>query len=755
MRHNTEELYTNLGKAGLFWADGHYNNIFLFDGPDGKPRAGILDHDMIVPVAALPNLPDEIKGVMLDTTLNAGATAKAKGVGLVSTLNDAFQGKLSASEIMDRYLLARYGEQPPKPAEPAPATPAAPETTASAAPEAETTRIAPGAVPARPAPEAAPAQQPVAEEVTVPFLRNGQSLTAAVTDEANTPAQQEAARILLSDPAATALLQKYNGRWADVVTAYKNKAITDAQMDTLIALRLKVVKAIAAEIIAQQGGGTKAMGSTNRTSDYDLSFYGANAELAVMEFNARFGEIWSRGFGSGRAESGIRLDTNTYTRSVTENTRGLATDVVTQFTGAELAVRRFQSPEAWAEHVTDTLNAVPEAAREQTRAILEAADANFRRYQAMEQSARELIAADENLPVGSKEVELAAKNRLYEGSLLDIRNLRKQYIKLLNAGKTRAAMQELRGIEQQMRDMQVRALYFASEAYLTGAPIDYVVNGIQAAARIITKQYLLGGPAPKLAFDVTNDRSAQSFLEQYAYMTEYLASGKSPLDIAIKVGKYNIRGLDALRLAGIDLNAYSAIVDVTVIVDGYRSNGDLLNARFAARAMVRALEGQLAGMAPDTPAALALQERINAANTALDGADAQMQRLGAIGALRGARDKLADEALPAGEKAAVEAQLKKAETVFGARSTWDQQAADLTASVTREVTALTGALAGDAKLTAAEATAKTATDFNAVMPGALREFVKLMAAKRVPFQSFQMAGIQAAPPPAPAAQPPR
>src|SRR5688500_576818 len=152
------------------------------------------------------------------------------------------------------------------------------------------------------------------------------------------------------------LRKKFGGSWDAARKAHKNKEITDAQMDMLLELRGNVVDRLIAEIKSELGGEVSALGSVNRTSDYDLSFAGPKAELAVILFNARFGNAWRTATGFGGSEAAARFDTNLYTRPVFDDIgRGNAADDWVQEGFAQIQARRNMDGAQWKAHVGDTL----------------------------------------------------------------------------------------------------------------------------------------------------------------------------------------------------------------------------------------------------------------------------------------------------------------------------------------------------------------------------------------------------------------
>jgi hypothetical protein len=56
-----QNLYNELGKKGIVWADGQLPNVFLYDTPSGL-QAGILDTDRIFPVEAFKAQPSYVSG---------------------------------------------------------------------------------------------------------------------------------------------------------------------------------------------------------------------------------------------------------------------------------------------------------------------------------------------------------------------------------------------------------------------------------------------------------------------------------------------------------------------------------------------------------------------------------------------------------------------------------------------------------------------------------------------------------------------
>jgi len=91
-----QELYDALGQRGLFWADGHANNLFFFD-EGGRVRAGVIDHDMIFRASDLARQDAVVQGNLL----------KALGPDGLRRFQDVLDGAPGDAQAMMRTAFER------------------------------------------------------------------------------------------------------------------------------------------------------------------------------------------------------------------------------------------------------------------------------------------------------------------------------------------------------------------------------------------------------------------------------------------------------------------------------------------------------------------------------------------------------------------------------------------------------------------------------------------------------------------------
>ena len=91
---------------------------------------------------------------------------------------------------------------------------------------------------------------------------------------------------------ARRLMEQFKGDWAAARKAYTKGEISESQMRRMVEMRRWVVDTLAQEILGELKGEVEAFGSENLTSDYDISFVGPMAQVAVILFNARFNSRW-------------------------------------------------------------------------------------------------------------------------------------------------------------------------------------------------------------------------------------------------------------------------------------------------------------------------------------------------------------------------------------------------------------------------------------------------------------------------------
>ena len=409
------------------------------------------------------------------------------------------------------------------------------------------------------------------------------------------------------------LMEKYNGDWQQLVDAFKAGKVPERTMRELTRMRKEVVDALADEVVLNIYGLDRmareklwdAVGSVNLTSDYDLSFKGEKAELAVLLFNERFRSRWGKALGIGGVESAGRLDTNVYTYPRYREYVGNEKDVLSQEAAAQLGVRRYATDAQWKAHRKRVLDALEGTQKAQMRNILDRVERNYARAR------REL----DKLSAGGDENALTfAANTLYGRALKRIILLREQF------GKARSDAERSR-IAQEIRDTQARALYFASEAYLTEAAINHVVFNTQLVGRKITAETLLSGKVEPLNLPMTANQARQSLFEQHGYLLHqyahypgYAENPKTAVKLAGKLSKYFLRLLDAAHIAGVDLSSREKLVRLTVEVERNRGNteklAEILPGRKAAeyardvREAMEWLAGEVYRKAPVSPVEL-------------------------------------------------------------------------------------------------------------------------------------------------------
>jgi hypothetical protein len=370
------------------------------------------------------------------------------------------------------------------------------------------------------------------------------------------------------------LLKDYNGDWHKLVDAFKAGKVSKRTMRILTRERNSIVDGLANQVVLEIYGPDRisrqkmwdAVGSVNLTSDYDLSFKGEKSELAVLLFNERFRARWGRAMGIGGVESAGRLDTNVYTYPRYAEYRGNETDVLAQETAAQLGVRRYSSDATWQAHRQRVLDVLKGAERARLKDILDQVD----RAYAESNRALEQLANG-----GDANARTFAANKLYGEALKRIMGLRALHAKASGAERARLA--------QQIRNTQAKALFFASEAYLTEAAINHVVFNTQAVGRKITVQSLLSDKQVALELPMSGNMARQSLLEQLGYLQAqfshyegYNTSPKQAVKLSGKLSKYFLRLLDAAHIGGVDLQPIKDLVRQTVDIEANRGNAEKL-----------------------------------------------------------------------------------------------------------------------------------------------------------------------------------
>ncbi|MBL4906528.1 MAG: hypothetical protein JKX94_03675, partial [Sneathiella sp.] len=360
------------------------------------------------------------------------------------------------------------------------------------------------------------------------------------------------------------LLAKFKGDWNAARKAYQTGKLPATDMRLLVNLRRRVVDSLAAEIIRELGGEVEAFGSENLTSDYDISFVGPKAQLAVILFNTRFASGWGKASKIGGRETGVVLDTNAYTETIQSLIKAGKGDVTFQDAFAHLAGRKYLSPEAWSKHRAWILEKTPEANKADVKKVLDWVEVANKKFRADIEAKKQELKNDPEVKVTEADLQITAENRLYESALKDIIELRENFEK--------ATGKEKEILRLKIRNAQSRALYFAQEAYHTQAAIEHVVTTIQAAGRKITAESLLSDTPPKLKVDLTAEQGRQSYFEQIANMMKEISHAGDTAKLASKGAKYFVRALDAAQIAGIKLAGLKQVVELTVALNNNRAD---------------------------------------------------------------------------------------------------------------------------------------------------------------------------------------
>ncbi len=376
------------------------------------------------------------------------------------------------------------------------------------------------------------------------------------------------------EPALRILMRDYGGDWQRLVDGFKTGKVLSKTMRSLVRLRQAIVDGMANQVVLEIYGIDRiatekmwdAVGSVNLTSDYDLSFKGEKAELAVLLFNERFRARWGRALGIGGVESAGRLDTNVYTYPRFAEYAGNETDILSQEAAAQLGVRRYATDAEWLAHRQRIVGALKGAERIRMENLFDEVARNY---------AEATRALDRLAAGGDENAKIFAANKLYAEMLKRIIYLESAHKAATGAEKTRIA--------QQIRDTQSKALFFASEAYLTEAAINHVVFNTQAVGRKITAESLLKNQPEKLAIPMTGNNARQSLFEQLGYLLHQFGHYKGYHDnrakavkLSGKLAKYFLRLLDAAHLAGVDLKPIEALVRQTVEIEANRGNAEKL-----------------------------------------------------------------------------------------------------------------------------------------------------------------------------------
>jgi len=439
----------------------------------------------------------------------------------------------------------------------------------------------------------------------------------------------------LSDPAAKLtdeqikslrenILDKYT--WPEITKKLKNGEISEIEMHQLVHYRKqevdKLVKESIEEVEKKLGLPKKsiksnAFGSTNLTSDYDLSVEGPGAELVIRKFNDKFRKRFGDEIG---VESGTYFDTNVYTDPAYKSFYTADSDLdkmlppelrdaTKQFEYDQMATRKYSTDQQWENHKKTLLENVPEESRDMVERVLKNSEMMHeeaylslteKRLQLMKK--RELTFEELKLDDNIKDdLFLRAENELYADNLEEIHRLRveQQRIEEMGSPGFNAKSSEpdflkqnplyehsLKNIEEaiqagkmdeveeikkywqhefgsKIREKQGQALYFASEAYQTQGAIDHVVGELQGASNFkkeLSAERLKGPRDADLSRPgrLTDEQYRNSYYENRANMQKelnHIRESRSPdvQKMAAKVGKYFPRQLDAAWESGINL----------------------------------------------------------------------------------------------------------------------------------------------------------------------------------------------------------
>ncbi len=446
------------------------------------------------------------------------------------------------------------------------------------------------------------------------------------------------------------IIDRY-GDWGHVVKAFNNGEISQAEMHRFIAYRQSVVDGMLKQAMDRVNPAEgvlkrKAFGSTNLTSDYDISIEGPGAERVVAEFNALFrNDPRFKGL-----EPGSFFDTNVYTDPIYSLHRGptshapsldldpLQQDNLRQVLFDQMASRKYLSDAQWEAHKRTMLeNSTPEMRPVMQYALDQAEQANRQARALADAEIAKLPAAMRGTENGS----LRATNELYSQNLSQIDKLRNEMkrlddlaagrpvgppdpdlVRTFGGGDYQASLNRMNDLinqrnrpgisdaekarltseidkikgdygelfTSQMRTRQGLALYYASEAYQTEGAIEHVVYEIQKNKKVINGETLTKPVDLNRPGRLTNQQYSSSFYENRANMFKELNHAREggnadPRKLAAKAAKYFIRQLDAANELGIKLTdiAPAGLIDQVVLADRNRGKLEDLAKVFAER----------------------------------------------------------------------------------------------------------------------------------------------------------------------------
>lgn len=443
------------------------------------------------------------------------------------------------------------------------------------------------------------------------------------------------------DLAKNIVEKEFKGDWKKVLNALKDGDLPRAEMHKVLAYRKetidKMLDDVIAEVKAQMAAELghpveierKAFGSTNLTSDYDISVSGPGAERVIGRFNKRFRDTY-------KVESGTMFDTNIYTDPVYDlikadstlaskfNANPLLRDEMRQMMYEQMTMCKYSSPGQWERHGERLLDAVDEAERPALRRMLQEVESR--------QRAAEGEIADGLRKAGlpdTPDARLRINNDIYAQTLERIDQFRSLERGMSRIGEGRAADVALPGwlkgsaferdlrklddlkaagnntaakrleadlkarVASQLRNYQGKALYHASEAYQGEGTIAHVVKELQAAGRKVDPDVLLRvkptGPLPDGVRDI---HYLGSFHENKANMMHALhdvlddrgavkagVSADKQFKASMKASKYFVRELDGAHHGGINLldalpKELQTVVRETVALDNARGTAE-------------------------------------------------------------------------------------------------------------------------------------------------------------------------------------
>ncbi len=476
------------------------------------------------------------------------------------------------------------------------------------------------------------------------------------TGELKAPTPEQVAR-------GIGINQAHGGEWAAMTKKLRAKPPGISKYDMYLAGQARKAEADAmlkeaiAEIRAERNGAemkTTAFGSTNLTSDYDISVGGPGSEAVVERFNRKFRAKYGK-------ESGTVFDTNVYTDPIytilgPDSTKLFAqkpelADTMRQFTYDQMATRKYMSDKAWAEHCESLVKGAPDEMKPMVQNVLDAAERADRGGKVLQSKEVERLAKELGLDPKAADTALRAQNEVYGRVLGGVDEFRRELDRiggLASAGgesgsamreafqskyatpayretlakledavkrSDAAAVKRLQGeaegwLAHQLRNRQGFALYHASEAYQTEGAIAHVVGELQAQGKKVTYESLTRPGTGKLR----PDQYLNSLYENRANMFKELehirdATGKlkDPEKAAEKAAKYFIRQLDAAHETGIDV--------AKILGDDLVKNTALLDAARADRgAWAEAMAGLRNGSSPEK-----FVEQVEAASHRLSG----------------------------------------------------------------------------------------------------------------------------------------